>query len=97
MIFLPLPVLVTGGHISETPFTYCDVTYFIILHLETIKLKQQKCDVIQCPTSSTPSAPLTCDEIYGCPLIKQTFIMENKYKKKKLNTHQTLSETPEVL
>ena len=40
-IFLPLPVLVIGGHIFETPFTQCDVTYFEILHLEIIKLKQQ--------------------------------------------------------
>ena len=36
MIFLPLPRLVTGGHISETPSTYCDVTYFAILNLEII-------------------------------------------------------------
>ena len=66
--FLPLPVLVTGSHISETPSHQCDVTYFAILHLEHIKLKQQKCDattfkilsplVTQCHASSTPSAPL---------------------------------------
>jgi hypothetical protein len=37
MIFTP-PPLVTGGHISETP-TYCDVTYFAVLHLEIIKLR----------------------------------------------------------
>ena len=41
MIFYPSPVLVTGGHISETPPTWCDVTYFAILHLEIIKLKLQ--------------------------------------------------------
>ena len=42
MIFLPLPVLVTGGHIGDPPpFTWCDVTYFAILHLEIVKLKQQ--------------------------------------------------------
>ena len=77
MIFLPfLSQVVT---FLSPPFTQCDVTYFSILHLEIIKLKQQNCDVskfripslaTQCHTSSAPpSAPLTCYVIYGCPLI----------------------------
>jgi hypothetical protein len=40
MIFCPSPVLVTGGHTSETLLTMSNVTYFAILHLEIIKLKQ---------------------------------------------------------
>ena len=38
--FYPSLVLVRGGHISEAHPTLCDVTYFTILHLEIIKLKQ---------------------------------------------------------
>ena len=78
IIFYPFPVLVTGGHISETPLP--SVTYFAILHLEIIKLKQQKSDVTKfrippsplsqnVPLRRTPPAPLTCDVIYGCSLI----------------------------
>ena len=41
MICLPLPVLVTSGHISETlpPPSKCDAAYFAILHVEVIKLE----------------------------------------------------------
>ena len=77
MIFYPSPVLVTDGHISETPPSV--TSHIAILHLEIIKLKQQKCDVTKfrmphSPLSHNvtlrrpPSAPLMCDVIYGCHL-----------------------------
>jgi hypothetical protein len=40
MIFLPLPSLVTGVHISETPLPSV-TSHFAILHLEIIELKQE--------------------------------------------------------
>ena len=43
---------------TTTLFLKCDVTKFRIPPLVT-----------QCQTSSTPSDPLTCDVIYGCPLL----------------------------
>ena len=65
-------------HISETPLPSVTSHIFSILHLEIIKLKQQKCDVtkFRIPPMSLnvtlrrpPPPLLTCDVIYGCPLI----------------------------
>ena len=76
MIFLPLPLpCQRWSYFWDT----LHVTYFAILRLEIIELKQQKFDVTKfrippppCYTMShffDPSAPLlACDVIYGCPL-----------------------------
>ena len=75
--FYPSPVLVTGGHISETPPLYlvgrhifCNFTprNHYIKNSRNVML-QNLGFLPPCHTSSTPSTSLTCDVIYGCPLI----------------------------
>ena len=75
MIFSPPRPCHRWSHFRDPPPYLVWRPFFSILHLEIIKLKQHKIQdpspplVTQCHTSSTPSALLTCDVIYGCPLI----------------------------
>ena len=50
--------MVDTCNIALIPFLKCNVT----------KFRSPLLLVTQCHTSSTPSPPLTCDVIYGCPL-----------------------------